>query len=292
MSARPARSPARRSESGPSAAPAAAPDHEATNDCSICLRPLRAGARRGRALPCHHEFHTACLDKWARTNQTCPICRSALLRPACSPSRQRAVTTEGHFFVLIPDGFHRAAMDDGRVSQQWLDGLGSAAIFCVNGSVRPEMALVQRTRGLDREALGRAAQTVLRFFFRHGLVRCGMRCGMRCGCVGCAAHCAVSPCAAPVIAPATATLLCQGPAPVVLHDLLVMPGHGNPLAILHASICAAACAALRLPGFVVVDAQAAIDRHRGLQLGIQGCSLDMQRAAARTLRAAAQRYRL
>lgn len=74
---------------------------------------------------------------------------------------------------------------------------------------------------------------------------------------------------------------------MVLHDLLVMPGHGNPLAILHASICAAACAALRLPGFVVVDAQAVTDRQRGLQLGIQGCSLNIQRAIAWKCRAAA-----
>ena len=212
--------------------PAAAPQHDATDDCAICLRPLRAGPRRGRALPCRHEFHSACLDKWTRTNQTCPICRSALPRPAHSPARQRAVSTEGHFFVLIPDHFHRHAMDNGEVSELWLASLGRAAIFCINGQVRPEMAAVQRARGTDREALRRAALTVLRFFFRHGL----------------------------------------GPAPVVLHDLLVMPGHGNPLAILHASICAAACAALRVPGFVIVDAQVAT-YSRGCNPSSRGCNL-------------------
>ena len=197
---RASRSPAR-TEPRPNAAagapePAAAPPHDATDDCAICLRPLRSGPRRGGALLCRHEFHSACLEKWARTNQTCPICRSALPRPARSPARQREVSTEGHFFVLIPDRFHRDAMDNGDVSEQWLASLGRAAIFCINGQVRPEMAALQRARrsGTDREALGHAAQTVLRFFFRHGL----------------------------------------GPAPVVLHDLLVMPGHGNPLAILHA----------------------------------------------------------
>jgi hypothetical protein len=218
---RASRSPAR-AEPRPNAAaapePAAAPPHDATDDCAICLRPLRSGPRRGRALLCRHEFHSACLEKWASTNQTCPICRSALPRPALSPARRREVSTEGHFFVLIPDRFHRDAMGNG--DEQWLASLGRAAIFCINGQVRPEMAALQRARrsGTEREDLGRAAQTVLRFFFRHGL----------------------------------------GPTPVVLHDLLVMPGHGNPLAILHASICAAACAALRLPGFVVVDALAAL----------------------------------
>ena len=172
---RASRSPAR-TEPRPNAAagapePAAALLHDATDDCAICLRPLRSGPRRGRALSCRHEFHSACLEKWARTNQTCPICRSALPRPARSPARQREVSTEGHFFVLIPDRFHRDAMDNGDVSEQWLASLGRAAIFCINGQVRPEMAALQRARrsGTDREALGHAAQTVLRFFFRHGL---------------------------------------------------------------------------------------------------------------------------
>ena len=205
---RPSRSPAR-TEPRPNAAaaseprpdagePAATPLHDATDDCAICLRPLRSGPRRGGALLCRHQFHSACLEKWARTNQTCPICRSALPRPARSPARQREISTEGHFFVLLPDRFHREAMDNGHVSEQSLASLGRAAIFCINGQVRPEMAALQRARrsGTDREALGREAQTVprcflpspkpgpspipspnpsraphqvLRFFFRHGL---------------------------------------------------------------------------------------------------------------------------
>ena len=94
---RPSRSPAR-TEPRPNAAaaseprpdagePAATPPHDATDDCAICLRPLRSGPRRGGALLCRHQFHSACLEKWARTNQTCPICRSALPRPARSPRR-------------------------------------------------------------------------------------------------------------------------------------------------------------------------------------------------------------
>ena len=179
ISRRASRSPARTeprpnaaaaSEPRPDAAaadePAAIPPHDATEDCAICLRPLRSGPRRGRALLCRHQFHSACLEKWARTNQTCPICRSALPRPARSPARQREISTEGHFFVLLPDRFHREAMDNGHVSEQSLASLGRAAIFCINGQVRPEMAALQRARrsGTDREALAREAQTVPRCF--------------------------------------------------------------------------------------------------------------------------------
>ena len=65
--------------------------------------------------------------------------------------------------MLLPDRFHREAMDNGHVSEQSLASLGRAAIFCINGQVRPEMAALQRARrsGTDREALGREAQTVL-----------------------------------------------------------------------------------------------------------------------------------
>ena len=163
---RASRSPARTDPRPDAGEPAATPPHDATEDCAICLRPLRSGPRRGRALLCRHQFHSACLEKWARTNQTCPICRSALPRPARSPARQREISTEGHFFVLLPDRFHREAMDNGHVSEQSLASLGRAAIFCINGQVRPEMAALQRARrsGTDREALAREAQTVPRCF--------------------------------------------------------------------------------------------------------------------------------
>lgn len=28
-----------------------------------------------RALPCQHNFHSACINKWLKDHRTCPICR-------------------------------------------------------------------------------------------------------------------------------------------------------------------------------------------------------------------------
>ncbi|KAH7432745.1 hypothetical protein KP509_07G037800 [Ceratopteris richardii] len=45
------------------------------NDCSICLEDFRSGDEV-RGLPCAHNFHVGCIDKWLRLNTRCPRCRS------------------------------------------------------------------------------------------------------------------------------------------------------------------------------------------------------------------------
>ncbi|UXI19832.1 hypothetical protein NH340_JMT05775 [Sarcoptes scabiei] len=42
--------------------------------CVICMYEFEA-KQNLRVLPCHHEFHVRCIDKWLKTNRTCPICR-------------------------------------------------------------------------------------------------------------------------------------------------------------------------------------------------------------------------
>lgn len=42
--------------------------------CVVCMS-IMVNAEVVRVLPCNHEFHAACVDKWLRTNRTCPICR-------------------------------------------------------------------------------------------------------------------------------------------------------------------------------------------------------------------------
>lgn len=42
--------------------------------CVVCMCDFEA-RQILRVLPCSHEFHAKCIDKWLRSNRTCPICR-------------------------------------------------------------------------------------------------------------------------------------------------------------------------------------------------------------------------
>ncbi|GFO14641.1 E3 ubiquitin-protein ligase rnf38 [Plakobranchus ocellatus] len=44
------------------------------NSCVICMNEFE-DKQLLRALPCFHEFHVECVDRWLMTNHTCPICR-------------------------------------------------------------------------------------------------------------------------------------------------------------------------------------------------------------------------
>ncbi|CAM8974965.1 hypothetical protein QQ045_030703 [Rhodiola kirilowii] len=47
------------------------------NECPICLEEFQVGDEV-RGLPCAHNFHVACIDKWLRLNVKCPRCRSSV----------------------------------------------------------------------------------------------------------------------------------------------------------------------------------------------------------------------
>jgi hypothetical protein len=47
--------------------------------CVICLSKFELKSKI-RPLPCNHAFHAKCVDKWLRTNRTCPICRRDALK--------------------------------------------------------------------------------------------------------------------------------------------------------------------------------------------------------------------
>ncbi|KAI3737308.1 hypothetical protein L2E82_27305 [Cichorium intybus] len=46
-------------------------------DCPICLEEFHVGDEV-RGLPCAHNFHMACIDKWLRLNIKCPRCRCSV----------------------------------------------------------------------------------------------------------------------------------------------------------------------------------------------------------------------
>mgnify|MGYP001046784046 CR=1 FL=1 len=60
------------------AAPAiAAEDDGNTPSCAICIGDFAPGDEL-RRLPCQHDFHTDCVDKWLAVNATCPLCRASI----------------------------------------------------------------------------------------------------------------------------------------------------------------------------------------------------------------------
>ncbi|XP_041113354.1 uncharacterized protein si:ch211-59o9.10 [Polyodon spathula] len=43
-------------------------------DCQICFSSYMEGEQL-RMLPCLHDYHVPCIDRWLQENATCPICR-------------------------------------------------------------------------------------------------------------------------------------------------------------------------------------------------------------------------
>ncbi|XP_066996617.2 RING finger protein 44 [Anabrus simplex] len=48
--------------------------HGDQTSCVVCMCDFEA-RQMLRVLPCSHEFHAKCVDKWLKCNRTCPICR-------------------------------------------------------------------------------------------------------------------------------------------------------------------------------------------------------------------------
>ncbi|XP_010529275.1 PREDICTED: E3 ubiquitin-protein ligase RLIM isoform X2 [Tarenaya hassleriana] len=66
-----------------------AKSHKEQNDeasqCYICLLEYEEGDSV-RTLPCHHEFHRTCVDKWLKEiHRVCPLCRGDICKAEQSP---------------------------------------------------------------------------------------------------------------------------------------------------------------------------------------------------------------
>lgn len=49
-----------------------------TLECTVCLEMLDDGDKM-RILPCLHQFHATCIDKWLSQQATCPVCKHRLV---------------------------------------------------------------------------------------------------------------------------------------------------------------------------------------------------------------------
>ncbi|XP_057616454.1 E3 ubiquitin-protein ligase RLIM-like [Chionomys nivalis] len=53
-------------------------ENDASKTCTICITEYTEGDTL-RALPCSHEYHVHCIDRWLWENNSCPICRRVVL---------------------------------------------------------------------------------------------------------------------------------------------------------------------------------------------------------------------
>uniref|UniRef100_H0Y1T3 RING-type E3 ubiquitin transferase n=1 Tax=Otolemur garnettii TaxID=30611 RepID=H0Y1T3_OTOGA len=53
-------------------------ENDTSKICSVCITEYTEGNKL-RVLPCSHEYHVHCIDRWLSDNSTCPICRNDVL---------------------------------------------------------------------------------------------------------------------------------------------------------------------------------------------------------------------
>ena len=185
-------------------------------DCLICLNPLRSSRPRGPSeLPCGHNFHRRCIEEWRQTSSTCPTCRHPL-RPSTSPARRRPST-------ISSDGHFYVLLPPAF----HIDAIAATHGFRLHHTRIGEIAC----------------------FCCDGSVREQLRELQRIS----------VPAAAADLVSASKDVLRNyfahfaGRDPVVIDEFLAPTGEGEP--IVHASMCAAACAVLGVPGFQLLDLQ-------------------------------------
>ncbi|GAB4828187.1 hypothetical protein Ancab_035104 [Ancistrocladus abbreviatus] len=68
------------------------------DQCYICLAEYEEGDRI-RILPCHHEYHMSCVDKWLKEiHGVCPLCRGNV-----SEAVRQGTTVDSDAFSLQSD---------------------------------------------------------------------------------------------------------------------------------------------------------------------------------------------
>ena len=89
--------------------------------CAICMDDNSKQPIPKVTTPCNHTFHKACLDKWNKRSNTCPMCRAhircATKKPSSSPSVMHPqqpsssyVVLEYNFDMTLVNIYHRHSM--------------------------------------------------------------------------------------------------------------------------------------------------------------------------------------
>ncbi|XP_068673515.1 E3 ubiquitin-protein ligase RNF38-like [Montipora foliosa] len=47
-------------------------------NCVVCMSDY-INREKLRRLPCNHDFHAKCIDRWLKNNRTCPVCREVVM---------------------------------------------------------------------------------------------------------------------------------------------------------------------------------------------------------------------
>lgn len=47
-------------------------------NCVVCMSNY-INREKLRRLPCNHDFHAKCIDRWLKNNRTCPVCREEII---------------------------------------------------------------------------------------------------------------------------------------------------------------------------------------------------------------------
>mgnify|MGYP003348635631 CR=1 FL=1 len=76
---------------------------EEHKECPICYEEMNEETIK--TLPCDHEFHTECINKWLHNHATCPLCREPAEQVVATPlfiKRRRAVEEAEQQRGIIP----------------------------------------------------------------------------------------------------------------------------------------------------------------------------------------------
>ena len=80
-------------------------NNTAVCECSICLNDCSQSQLK--TLPCEHQFHKKCVDKWLKKNNSCPLCRRVVVprpTPAPDPDAQLRSLIQTMLVTLVQQG--------------------------------------------------------------------------------------------------------------------------------------------------------------------------------------------